>query len=115
MPQRVATERIASKQPEVCCQHQGTEPYAEPNFSRRRICEPQGFPDIPGEHKQEQQSEVKKVSMNVLQNQWKGTFAPIVLARFSDCARRGIGPEGPVVGPAIVVTGETESSRSPQN
>src|SRR5580704_17111648 len=53
--------------------------------------------------------------MDVLKDQRKGFFAPVRLARLAEGAGRRVGPERLVIGAAIVITGEAESSGGPQD
>ena len=62
-----------------------------------------------------QVGEAQKIAMEILHDQGKASFAEIRLARLADRARRRIGPERLVVGAAVVVTGEAEEPRYPQD
>ncbi len=53
--------------------------------------------------------------MEVLQHKGKGVLAEIAGSRLPDGARRRIGPEGLVVGPAVVVTRQPEEPRNRQD
>src|SRR5262249_11677611 len=59
--------------------------------------------------------EVEEVTVQILDEQRELRFAPVGLARLAYGARRWIGPEGFVICAAIVIAGESESARSPQN
>ena len=68
-----------------------------------------------GKDEQEAEREIKEVAMEVLKDQRKGIFAQVALARLADGARGGIGPEGFVVGAAIVVAGQAKARRGPKD
>ena len=68
-----------------------------------------------GEKDQENQREIQKIAVNVLDDEGEGTLAEIFFARFADGARRRVGPERFVVCAAIVVTSEAESAGRPED
>ena len=53
--------------------------------------------------------------MDVLEDERKRLLAEVLLARLADGAGRRIGPERLVVGAAIVVAGEAEAARRPED
>src|ERR1700689_697876 len=53
--------------------------------------------------------------MDVLHDQREGTLAQIFLARLAHGTGWRIGPEGFIVGAAVVVAGEAESAGGPEN
>src|SRR6516162_6226713 len=53
--------------------------------------------------------------MDILNDQRKRAFTPIVLSRLANRARGGIGPERFVVGPTVVVAGKAEPGGCPNN
>src|SRR5438105_13910107 len=55
------------------------------------------------------------MAMNVLHNERKGTFGKIGLAWLPDGARWGVRQECLIVSAAVIVTGEPESARRPEN
>ena len=59
--------------------------------------------------------EIEKIAVHVLHDQRKRTLAEIRFARLAHGARRRIGPERFVIGAAIVITGQPESARRPQD
>ena len=59
--------------------------------------------------------EIKKIAVNVLNDQREIFFAQIRFARFADGAVDRVGPERLVIRAAIIIAGETETGRNPQN
>src|SRR5436190_384780 len=111
----MAAEGVTAEQNNVHRQHEGSDADAERSLAWRRVLEPHGFPDIAREEQQENQGEIKEIAVNVLQDQRKGILAPIRFPRFGYGAGRRVGPERFVIGAAIVVAGETKSSRRPKD
>src|SRR5947209_2292151 len=83
MAQGMAAERIAAKEHNIDRQHERAKPHSEPLGASGRIDKPQRLPDVVGEEQKQGSGEVKSISMRILQDQWKGAFAQIGLARFS--------------------------------
>ena len=77
--------------------------------------EPEGLPRVAGEEDQEDQREVEKIPVNVLNDERKGALAKIFFAGFADGARGRIGPKRFVVSAAIVITGEPEATGGPKD
>ena len=109
MPQRMAAERVAAEQHHVHQQHQRADADAE------AVVEPQRLPHVVRQKHHEQQREIQEVAMDVLQDQREVALAPVVLARLADGAVGRIGPEGFVVGAAIVIAGEAEAAGKRQD
>ena len=53
--------------------------------------------------------QIQEVAMDVLQDERERVLAPVARSRFTDRARRRIGPERLVVRAAVVVAGEAEA------
>src|SRR5215472_3884994 len=67
------------------------------------------------QQKKKHHCKIEKIAVNILQNQGKGALAEIRLAGFPDRAGRRVGPKRLVICAAIVITGQAESARRPQN
>ena len=91
MPHRVATQRITSKQYHIDRQNDCADSNSEVHGSCC-IREPESLPDIVGKEKQEKDSEIKKISMNILNDQRKRSLAAIAAARLAYGACWRIGP-----------------------
>src|SRR2546430_1893232 len=115
MTKRVATKSVTAEQNHVHRQHHRSETDAEGGIARRRVGKPHRFPDIMAEENQKEQRHIQKVSVNVLHDERKGSLAAIRLARLAHGAGRRVGPERFVVSAAIVVTGQPEPARRPEN
>src|SRR5262245_29126350 len=111
----MAAERVAREQHDVDEQHDGPQSDPEGDLARRGVLEPAGLPDVEGEDDQESEPEVEEVAVEVLEEEREGALAAIAAARLADRAGRRVGPERLVVGAAVVVAGETEAARSPQD
>ena len=61
------------------------------------------------------QREIKKIAMDVLHDEREGTLAQIGLARLAHRAGRRVGPERFVISASIIITGEPEPARRPEN
>src|SRR5207249_8587223 len=91
MPHRVTTEGVTSEQKNIDRQND----CADSNPEVHRSCcirEPESLPDIVGKEKQEEDSQIKKIPMDVLNDQRKRSLAAITAARLAYRARRRIGP-----------------------
>jgi hypothetical protein len=77
--------------------------------------EPEGLPNVVAENDQEKESKIEEVSMDILDNERKGIFPPVMFSRFAYGAGRRIGPKGLVVGTPIIITGETKPPRGPED
>src|SRR4030088_2884289 len=84
-------------------------------FGAIRAREPQRSVTVIEQDEHEDDGEVQKVAMDVLQNQRKFLLAAIALARLAHRARNRIRPESLVVRAAIVVASEAEESGKWQN
>lgn len=111
----MTTESITTKKDGVYRKHQRTHADAELLGTCSRIVKPHGLPRVIGEYEHKDDSQVKKIPVNILQDQGKGVFPPIGFARFGDGACRWVGPKGFVICSAIVVAGEPHASRRPQD
>src|SRR5579871_426546 len=107
--ERVASEGVAAQQDHVDEKNYRTEAYAEVTI------EPHREPNIVGEQDQEEDGEIQKIAMDVLNDEREGALAEIFFARLTDGASGRIGPERFVVGAAIVVAGEAESAWGPED
>src|SRR5258708_19140264 len=114
MPERMTTEGVSTEQDDVESEHHRTD--AKPEMSGTGgIRKPKSAPGIMRQHQNKDQRDIEKIPMNILQNEGERSFARIPKARFPDCTSRWISPEGFVVRSAIIVPGETEACRRPEN
>ncbi len=111
----MTTERITAEKKDICRQNYRADTDAEGTNIRRRVGEPKRIPDIVNEKDDKNQREVKKITMNVLQNKRKLSLAEIMRARLADGTRGRVCPERFVIRAAIVITSETKTRRSPEN
>ncbi|MDQ6698800.1 MAG: hypothetical protein M3Z36_01285, partial [Acidobacteriota bacterium] len=70
------------------------------------IREPESFPRVVRQKNQEDEREVEKIAVDILQDERESTLAAIGFARLADGAGGRIGPERFVICAALVVTGE---------
>ncbi len=84
-------------------------------FLAGRIREPHAQPGVIGKDHDEQRRQIKHVAVDVLNDEREITFAEIGFARLADGAVDRVGPERLVIGAAIIIAGETETGRCPQN
>ena len=114
MPEGMTTEGVAAKQDDIDREHECSDSDSERNPAAR-ITKPQRFPDIDRQNHDKDDGKVQEIAVNVLHDQRKGPFTEVRFARLAHRARGRIGPERFIVGPAIVITGEPESTGRPQN
>jgi hypothetical protein len=107
MPQRVAGEGVSREKDDVHEHDQSAKADAE--FAT----EIEGSEDVIPEKTQENDGEIEKITMNILQDEGKRSFATIVFAdrRLADGAGRWIEKEGAIVGFAIVIAGGAKTER----
>src|SRR5581483_5071581 len=115
VPERVTPERIAAEQDYVGSQNERSQPDPERSPTGHRVGEPERFPDIEDEARQEQERQVEKIAMNVLENQGKPPLAAVCIARLAHCTGGRIRPESPVIGAAVIIAGEAKQPRSPKD
>src|SRR5687768_9651542 len=102
--QRMARERVERKQNDVGEQDQRTDTNPE------SAVEPERVNRVVPENDQKNKRDVEKVTMQVLQDQWKCGLAAITMrTTLADCACRRIEKESTVVSFAVVVTGCAEA------
>src|SRR3954470_77169 len=112
MPQAVTAKCVAAQQDHINDQNQSTNAYTEMTAA---VCtwEEHGLYCVVSKNDDEQQRNVEKISVYVLQYQRKFSFAAIAMTRFANSACRWIGPKRFVISAAIVVTSETKSTWCP--
>lgn len=111
---RMTAEGIPAKQECIHCQNDCAVSDAERCLTGG-VSKPHRLPDIVQKNNDEYQSEVKKITMNVLQDERKGSLSYVSLSRLAYGARRRISPECLVISSAIVITGEAKAAGSPEN
>ena len=115
MAKRVATESVTSEHDGVDGQNDRAEADAKRDLAGRRVCEPHRLPRVVQQDDDEHQGKIEKVSMQVLKNQRKRALASIMLSRLAYSARRRIRPERLIVGPAVVVAGQSKPAGRPED
>jgi hypothetical protein len=75
----------------------------------------EALPGVVREQADEEDTDVEKVAVDILNDEREGFFAAIFFARLADGAGGRVGPEGLVVGAAIVVASEAEAAGRPQD
>src|SRR6266550_7613892 len=110
MTQRVAGEKVQRQENDIDQQDDGTDAHTESVFEEEAV-----YRVVP-EKGQKDDRQVHEISMRVLKNKGKLSFAPVTATRFfRDCAASGIEKKGTVVGFAIVVAGHAETKRPRQD
>ena len=61
------------------------------------------------------ESEIEKITMNILENKGKRVFTSVGVSRFSDRAGGGVCPERFIVSAAVIVAGKTKPGGCPKN
>src|SRR5215475_11280434 len=84
-------------------------------MNAKMAVEPEGVVSIAGENHDKNESQIKKITMNILNDQRKRSFAQISLPRLTDGARRWVCPKCFVICTAIVIAGDAETTWSPQD
>ena len=79
------------------------------------MVEPERFPNVVTENQDENEREIQEIAMHVLHDERERALAEIRFARLTDSARGRVRPECFVIRAAIVITGQAESARRPQN
>ena len=69
MPHGMASKRVSAQHEDVERQHERADSDTERRDARLRVCEPQRLPNISCEEKYEDNCEVQKVPVNVLNNE----------------------------------------------
>src|SRR2546425_2394671 len=105
---RVAREGVASQEDDVDPHHQRAHADSE------AVGEPERQDRVPGEHHDEEDRDVPRVAMEVLEEERKARLARVALD-VADGARHRRQPEGAVVGLAVVVAGQPEETWAPQD
>src|SRR2546430_1183547 len=110
MAQGMAREKVERQQNDVHQQYDGTDAHTKSVFEEEAV-----YRVIP-EKRQEDDRQVHEVSMRVLQDEGKFSFASVAAAGFfRHGAARWIEKKGAVIGFAIVVAGNAKTERPRQN
>src|ERR1043165_10029520 len=121
MAEGVTAQRVAAQQDHIQEQHEGTDTEAEmePAIRVRGTgaigCESAPLDEVPEQKDDKNQRQVKEIAMDVLEDQGKRILAPVMFPRLAHGTGRGIGPEGFVVGSAVVIAGKAKTTRRPQD
>ena len=81
----------------------------------KSIIEPKRLPNVIAQDQNENEREIQKIAVHILHDERERSLAQILFARFADRARGRVRPESFVVRAAIIITGQPESARRPQN
>jgi len=109
MAQGMTAQGVTAEQGDI--REQDESAYADAKVA----VEPAGLPDVVREKQQEDEREIQKIAVDVLEDQRKRSFAPIGFARLAHGAGRWVGPKCFVVGAAIVVAGDAETAGRPED
>ena len=109
MAQGMTTKSVTTEQDDIDREHNC------PNTNSKSIWKPERFPNVVGQNQNKDDREIEKIAMHILHDEGKGTLAPITLARFTDGARRGVGPKRFVVRASIVIAGDAKSPWRPKD
>jgi hypothetical protein len=99
----MASESVPGQEYHIRSQHKCSHTHSKGFFTGNGIGKPQRIPNIIREYNQKEQADVKKVSMNILNDQWKRIFPPVRFSGFRNCAGWGVGPEGLVICTPVIV------------
>src|SRR5262249_19527654 len=106
---RVTTEGVATKQHQIRQQNERANTHSKPAIKPERV------PHVARQNDQKDQGKIKKIAVDILQDQRKGALAQVLLPWLAHCTGRGVGPECLVVRAAIIVTGHAKPARRPKN
>src|SRR5207302_7154631 len=81
----------------------------------KSIVEPECFPNVVAQNQNEDEREIKKVTMHILHDERERALAPICVARFANGACRRVCPKRFVISASIIITGQPKSARRPKN
>src|SRR5262245_65168254 len=115
MPQRMTAERVTTQEHDIQSQHEGADANTKPLASTAWLDKPHGFPDVVRQKTEQHDSQIKKVAMNILEDEGKGMLAQILLSGFDHSTGRGVSPERFVISASIVVASQAEQSRRPED
>src|ERR1039457_5204021 len=113
MPQRMAAEGVTREQNHVHDQNQ--RPDADAEMGRAVFREPHRLPRVISEDENKQHRDIYEITVDILDDERKRTFAEKRFTRLTDGAIDRIGPERLVIRAAIIVAGEPKTCRRPQN
>src|SRR5271170_1696490 len=105
----VAAKDVSGEKDDINYQNDGSDADAEVAIKV------EGYNGIPHKKGPDDIGEAKEVAMEVLEDQGKAALAEVFLARLANGTGRRVGPEGFVVRAAIVIAGEAEETRDPEN
>src|SRR5882762_224505 len=109
MSQGMARQRISRQQNNIDKQYQRAQAHAEfpVKIEREKNVLPQ--------EDQEQNREVQKIAMNVLQNEWKSRLTFVISFPFAHRASRRILKKRAIVCFSVVIAGRAKAQRPTQN
>src|SRR5437870_3102337 len=111
----MTTKCVATKKDDVDREHDCADTEPEGTVASHRIVEPERFPNVVAQDQNENEREIQKIAVNILHDERERALAQISFARLADRACRRVGPERFIISATIVVAGQPESSRRPQN
>src|SRR5262245_46871504 len=115
VPERVAAKRIPAEQDHVDDEHKRANTDAERTFAGRCVSKPETIDRVIGENGEYEDGQIQEVPVKILKNKGQLLFAALVLSWFADGAGGRIHPERLVIRAAIVITGEPETGRGPED
>src|SRR5215207_1190664 len=104
----MTTQGISGEQDYVGRKDESSHSNAERLPACSGVDEPQRLVYVVEQHEQKDECDVQEVAVNVLYDQRKGGLAAVLFPGLAHGAGRGIGPEGLVIRPAVVVAGQPE-------
>ncbi len=105
----MASQGVAPQQNHVDDEHEA--PHADAEVP----VEPKTSPRVGSEDDEEGQSDVKEITMKILQGQREGVLAAEALARLTHRAGGRVRPEGFVIGAAVVIAGQAKTTGRPKD
>ena len=109
MAQRVTTKCGTAQQNDVNRQDDCANADAEP------MIKPERLPNVVAQGQNENEREIQKITMHVLDDERERALAEIRFARLANGACRRVGPERFVIRASIIITGQPKTARRPQN
>ena len=109
MPERMASQRVTAEQDDVDDEDDRAKANPEILVAGVAIEEPHRLVGVAGKDEEEYQRGVEEVPMDVLNHEWKESFAAITPAGLAHRAIGRVRPEALVVRSPIVVAGEPET------
>src|SRR5215510_2850935 len=114
MSHRMAAQRVPSQHNDIHREHKRADSHAERDRAGRGIREPERFPNIGCQYEKKNYGKIKKVTMDILNDQGEGILTTIMLPRLCNRASRRIQPERLVICSAVVIARQPKTTRTPK-